>query len=150
MKPLTITIIVVASIAVIAVGIFAWMALDDFIGLPPRAYTHSGMLLTSRRILRYAHSHNQLPRTLSDLPVMDGYDNSFGDEWGRIYIYEVLPSGDVRLTSLGRDGKVGGSGKDADMVLIFPPHDARGNWSDEMVGFSLMPNTARGRVKTPA
>ncbi len=139
MKPLTIAIIVVASIAGIAVVVFALMALDDFIGVPSRAITGTRMWVVKRRILQYAHSHNQLPSTLSVLPVMDGYDNGVRDEWGRIFIYEVSPSGDVRLTSFGRDGKVGGSGKDADMIAVFPSHDAHGSWSDEIIDWSHNP-----------
>jgi len=139
MKPLTIAITVVGGIAGIAGGVFAFMALDDFIGIPPRALTATRMWGIKRRVLQYAHSHNQLPHGLSDLPVMAGYDNSIYDEWGRAFSYEILPAGDVRLTSLGRDGKIGGSGKDADFVATFPSHDAQGRWSDEMIGWSQTP-----------
>jgi hypothetical protein len=136
MKRLTIIIIVIAGIAI---GVFALMALEDFIGIPPRALTGTRMWVVKRRILQYAHSHNQLPQALSDLPEMGGFDNSVSDAWGRIFRYELLPSGDVRLTSLGRDGKVGGSGNDADMIATFPSHDAQGRWSGEMIDWSHNP-----------
>ena len=112
-------LIVCSLIAAIAILVLAWLALDDFIGFPPGSVTISTMEFTERRILQFAKSHNQLPHSLSDLPIMPGYDNSVSDEWGRVIKYEVSPSGDVTLTSLGRDGKVGGSGKDADMVISF-------------------------------
>ena len=136
MKPLTIGIVA----AGIAVCVLVFIALDEAIRIPPRVLTETRMWVVKRRILRDARSHNQLPHALSELPKMEGYDNHIWDEWGRVLIYEVLPSGDIRLTSLGRDGKVGGSGKDQDMVTTFPSHDAQGRWSDEMVGWSRTPN----------
>jgi hypothetical protein len=133
-------LLIVCSVIVgIAILVLAWRALDDLIGIPPRGVTWSRMWLTKRRILQYALSHNQLPRSLSDLPIMPGYDNSVDDEWGRPITYEVSPSGVVTLTSLGRDGKVGGSGEDADMIATFPSHDAQGRWSDESVAWSHDP-----------
>jgi len=133
MKRLVIIIIVIAGIAF---GVFAWMELDDFIGIPPRVLTATRMWVVKRRILQYAHSHNQLPRSLSELPIMQGYDNDVEDEWGRMITYEVSPSGLVTLTSLGRDGKRGGTGKDADMVATFPSRAGQGNWSDEGIEWS--------------
>ena len=39
------------------------------------------------------------------------------DPWGRPYVYKAGgPSGDFQLISLGRDGKSGGSGEDADIT----------------------------------
>ncbi|HEX6690969.1 MAG TPA: type II secretion system major pseudopilin GspG [Burkholderiales bacterium] len=39
------------------------------------------------------------------------------DPWGRPYVYKAGgPSGDFQLLSLGRDGKSGGSGEDADIT----------------------------------
>ena len=40
------------------------------------------------------------------------------DPWGRPYVYRVPgEKGDFELASLGRDGKPGGAGDDADIVL---------------------------------
>jgi hypothetical protein len=139
MKPLRIAIITVASITVIAVGVFAWMVLDESVGFPPQTLTANRMWLIKRRILRFAQSHNQLPHSLSDLPVMMGYDNSTRDEWGRDIAYDVSALGLVTLTSLGRDGRIGGTGKNADMVATFTSHDTQGRWSGELVDWSHSP-----------
>ena len=116
-------------IAVIAVSVLAFLVLDDLVGLEPRGLTVTRICLIKGRIFQYARSHNQLPHSLSDLPLTPGYDNSICDGWGRAIAYEVSPSGLVTLTSRGRDGKVGGSDKDADMVATFPTRDAQGRWS---------------------
>jgi hypothetical protein len=136
MKRLVIVCFVVAGVAV---SVLAWLALDDFVGIPPRALTATRMWGVKRRILQFAHSHNQLPYALSDLPIMTGYDNSVSDEWGRLIAYKVSSSGSVTLTSLGRDGKIGGSGKDADMVATFPSQDVQGRWSDELIQWNHDP-----------
>ena len=40
------------------------------------------------------------------------------DPWGRPYVYRVPgEKGDFEVLSLGRDGKPGGSGEDADIIL---------------------------------
>jgi Type II secretion system (T2SS), protein G len=133
----------VIIIAGIAFGVFAWMELDDFIGIPPRVLTATRMWVVKRRILQYAHSHNQLPHSLSELPIMQGYDNDVEDEWGRMIAYLVSPSGLVTLTSLGRDRKQGGTGKDADMVATFPSRDGQGNWSDGGIEWSHNPSSEK-------
>ncbi len=101
--------------------------------------TETTMWVIKRRILRFAQSHNKLPQSLSELPNMTGYDNSVSDQWGRAITYEVSSSGLVTLTSLGRDGKVDGSGKGGDIVATFPSHDTKGGWSDELVPWSHDP-----------
>jgi hypothetical protein len=123
-------LIVCGVIMAIAILVLAWMALDDLVGIPPGALTASRIILTKRRILQYAQSHNELPHSLSELPILPGYDNEVIDEWGREIAYEVSPSGLVTLTSLGRDGKIGGSGRDQDTATTFPSHDEQGRWSD--------------------
>ena len=97
------------------------------------------MWVLKRRILQFAHSHGELPHTLTALPEMQGYDTSTRDEWGRDIVFEVSTSGIVTLRSLGRDGVVGGSGNDADMIGSFPSRDADGRWNDEMVQWSHNP-----------
>ena len=39
------------------------------------------------------------------------------DPWGRPYVYRAAANGEFELYSLGRDGKAGGSGEDADVGL---------------------------------
>ena len=129
------------AVAGISILVLVGFALDDFVGIPPRALTRTRIWGIKERVLQYAHSHNQLPHFLSELPPMGGaYDDSVVDEWGRPIAYTVSASGLVTLTSLGRDGKVGGSGKDADMIGTFASHDSQGRWSDELAEWSLTPH----------
>ncbi len=49
-------------------------------------------------------------------PYLKGADN-LKDPWGHPYLYGVDDdTGEINISSLGRDGKVGGDGKDADIV----------------------------------
>ncbi len=49
-------------------------------------------------------------------PYLKGADR-LEDPWGNAYVYGVdEDSGEIRISSLGRDGKVGGDGQDADIV----------------------------------
>lgn len=104
--------------------------------IPPRAMTAMRMQVLKRRVLQYAQSHGELPKSLATLPPMEGYDSSVMDGWKREIIFEVSDSGVVSFRSLGRDGVSGGLGEDADIVRSFPAHDASGKWSDEMVEWS--------------
>jgi hypothetical protein len=73
-----------------------------------------------RRILRYAREHGRLPASLSDLPPMQGYDNSERDAWFRPIAYDVDDEGVVTLSS----SVVG---------LSFPSRGPDGQWSGELV-----------------
>jgi len=117
--------------AVIAVSAFSF--LDR---IPPRALTATRMHVLKRRVLQFARTQGELPKSLAALPVMEGYDSSFRDGWKKDIIFEVSTSGVVTFRSLGRDGIVGGSGEDADIIRSFPARDAQGKWSDEMIEWS--------------
>jgi len=117
----------------LALGCFVVGCIDR---VPPKALTETRMFVTKRRILQYAHTHDQLPPDLASLPPMPGYDTSITDGWGRTFIYQTNTTGIVTLESLGRDGIVGGSGADADIIHAFPTRDSHGAWSDEMVDWS--------------
>jgi hypothetical protein len=54
------------------------------------------------------------------------------DAWGRDILMSFA-DGKATLTSLGRDGKSGGTGEDADISAVFPLKDASGAWADEDV-----------------
>jgi hypothetical protein len=103
--------------------------------IPPHAMTVTRMQLLKRRVLQYAQSHDRLPASLTALPPMEGYDDRIQDGWQRDIAFEV--SGDViAFRSLGRDGVLGGSGDDADIVRSVPSHDAQGRWSEEFVAWA--------------
>jgi hypothetical protein len=111
-----------------------------FMKISPRELTATRMWVIKRRILQYAHSYNQMPYSLSDLLTIEGYDNSIEDGWGRVITSKVSPLGTVTLISLGRDGKVGGSGNNADLVAIFTYRDANNGWNDEFIQWDRDPS----------
>lgn len=117
----------------LTLGLFVAGCIDR---IPPTSLTETRMFVTKRRILQYAHTHDQLPPDLAALPPMTGYDTSVTDGWSRTLSYQTNTTGTVTLESLGRDGIIGGSGADADIIRSFPIRDARGAWSDEMVDWS--------------
>ena len=123
-------VIIIFAAVIVAVVVFASCVVDR---IPPRALTATRMQVLKRRVLQYAQSHGELPKSLASLPPMDGYDSSVQDGWKRDITFEVSASGVVSFRSLGRDGVAGGSGEDADILRSFPVRDTQGKWSDEMV-----------------
>jgi len=103
--------------------------------IPPHAITVTRMQLLKRRVLQYARSHDRLPASLTALPPMEGYGGRIQDGWQRDIIFEV--SGDaIVFRSLGRDGAVGGSGEDADIVRSVASNDGQGRWNSEFVDWT--------------
>ena len=107
------------------------------------------MWFTKRRIIKYLRVQGRLPDSLSQLAEMPGYDNSICDAWGRALIYKILPNGDVSLTSLGRDGKPGGSAEDTDMTGIFTPLTADGRPADELADWKIDPIPWKAQTEAP-
>lgn len=78
--------------------------------------------LLSDRLRRYAEDHGRLPATLSELAETSGGDDPYVqakdllDPYGRAFAY-VVPGthGAFDLVFLGKDGKPGGVGYDADI-----------------------------------
>lgn len=94
----------------------AYLLLDSLVTrISPRNMTVSAMGETSYRIKMYVDLHGSLPSDFSILPVRSGYMNKTTDYWGRTLTYAPTESR-FTLTSLGRDGRDGGNGDDADIV----------------------------------
>lgn len=125
--------IIILGIATLAVGVLVFGLVDR---IPPRDLTATRMHVTKRRVLQFARTHGELPKSLTALPAMEGYDNDIRDGWNRELVFEVSTSGVVTFRSLGRDGAAGGSGEDADIVRSIPARDSQGRWSDELVEWS--------------
>jgi hypothetical protein len=89
------------------------------------------MSVTKDRIFQYAHQHNHLPASLSELPPAPGYDTATTDAWGRPIDYSFDSSGDVTLRSLGADKQVGGDGDKRDVIGTFATRDTQGRWLDD-------------------
>jgi hypothetical protein len=99
--------------------------------VPPDKLTRQRMAFDRVRILEYGRVHGQLPPNLAALPPLPqrpGTDHHLEDAWRRSIIYEVDSSGTVTLRSLGKDGALGGTGANADIVFKFPSRNADGSW----------------------
>lgn len=75
--------------------------------------------VTQVRLRAHWQAHGRLPAALSELPATAGRDNATTDGWGRGLLYTVAGASAVTLSSLGADGKPGGSDVDEDIVVRF-------------------------------
>src|SRR5437764_7143004 len=95
--------------------------------ISPEESTNSAIVETHVRIHVYMLAHREIPSDLSSLPKRDGYANQITDGWGRTLIYLVSDKGVISLTSLGRDGKAGGEGLDADVTKRYRTRNRNGS-----------------------
>ena len=118
-----------ARTIIIAV-LLVWIRCESLVTrIPPKALTEGRMSVTKRRILQYAQTNDRLPQDLIALPEMPGFDTTTNDAWGYPIQYSIGEDGSVTLTSLGSDGKPGGSGDAADLVHRFLPKQPDGKSS---------------------
>ena len=82
--------------------------------IPPRSMTLTALRETATRIGIYFQRNKALPVNLNVLPIREGYTNRTTDGWKRPLTYRIDTNDTFTLSSLGRDGKVGGTGDDAD------------------------------------
>ena len=87
--------------------------------IPPRDLTITRIDVTQIRIRSYWKANGQLPASLSDLPILEGRDNSTIDGWGRPIKYNVTGTTTVSLSSLGAGGTAGRTGLNEDIVVTF-------------------------------
>lgn len=112
MKVVIIVLVVIVAILIIS----SWLLIDK---IPPDAGTRSTMWLTEHRIREYVVVHHRLPTSLSDLPPLEkNRDGDLADGWGRPIQY-TKEGQTVTLLSLGKDGRLGGAGQDAEIQVSF-------------------------------
>jgi hypothetical protein len=107
--------------------------------VPPSSKTFGAMHMCKRRILRYAAKYNRLPKTLQETQPIEGFDSSIKDAWGVLLDYSAEPNGLVKLVSLGKDRKPGGTGNNRDMIGTFQSKQPDGSWSNEFVDWKQDP-----------
>ena len=129
----SIWVVLIATLALVALA----MLFVDVI--PPHSMTNNAMLLCKRRILRYTVEHNTLPSSLSQTAEIPNFDNRVKDGWGHDIIFSIATNGEVTLTSLGKDNRIGGANGDADMTGVFPSRKVDGSWADEFVAWKQDP-----------
>jgi hypothetical protein len=90
--------------------------------IPPESATITSIGETAVRINSYIGKNGRPPESLENLPIRQNYANSIFDGWKRkiIYIYDPTKRM-IRLASYGKDGKLGGQGKNQDIIreIIF-------------------------------
>jgi hypothetical protein len=105
--------------------------------VPPYDLTISNMLETKRRIMRYAHIHNELPEKINSLPKIEGHVNSVLDGWGRPIIYSHdEKNGNVTLISLGENGDPDCKSNKSCIVRHFKTNTEEGEWVDELIDWN--------------
>jgi hypothetical protein len=82
--------------------------------ITPVEMTNTAIGETLARIDIYAKQNHEVPRTLTTLPKRDHHINRITDGWNRQLIYTV-ENNVITLTSLGKDGVIGGIGENADI-----------------------------------
>lgn len=97
--------------------IFAFNLIGETI--PPRDLTVMRIGVTEIRIRSYWKAIGHLPESLSELPILEGRDNSTIDGWGRQIKYDVTGTTTVTLSSLGADGTAGGTDLNEDIKVAF-------------------------------
>ena len=106
----------------------------------PRRSTEVAMRVLSSRVMLYARENGSLPDSIDDLPktrVITNSTNFMRDAWGHRLVLETAPPTGFSLRSLGRDGAPGGTGEDADILLLFPVTNA----------LSIAPNSTPGTTE---
>jgi hypothetical protein len=99
--------------------------------IPADDMTDTAIGETRVRIHLYMLAKNEVPPHLAALPKREGYANRITDGWGRPLIYSADKEGIITLTSLGRDGKPGGTGDDADVTKRYRTRNKDGSLNDD-------------------
>jgi hypothetical protein len=80
----------------------------------------SDLMVIGSALEDHAKTHGAYPDSLGDLEMHQDHVATEQDDWDHPYHYRQTPSG-FELGTLGRDGRPGGSGLDAD--LFYSPDD---------------------------
>jgi uncharacterized protein YceK len=98
-----------------------WIAIDQAFAdvIPPQNQTDLKLCETYARIETFWNQHGRVPAKVDDLPEVKDRDCSMKDGWGRELHWVSDGATKVTVQSLGRDGKPGGTGGDADLEIVF-------------------------------
>jgi len=131
MKNKVITLLIIVLLALVMINVL-------FVSvIPPHAMTNSSISESFVRIILYIRKHNKFPESLSVLPKRDGYGNSITDGWGNTLIFKIEEDKIITLSSLGKDGRKGGTEDNQDVEISYIFKDENGEWDiDELNWFS--------------
>lgn len=95
-----------------------YRGLDSAVKLYPQRRAREILVQIARVVERYRAAKHDVPGSLTGL-VPDWLDEVPLDPWGRTLVYQPKIVGNgYRLACLGADGNPGGSGDDADLVVV--------------------------------
>jgi Type II secretion system (T2SS), protein G len=95
--------------------------------ITPVEMTHTAITETFVRIHLSMQKDGEVPRSLDVIPRRESYANRTTDGWGRELEYSISDDGILTLKSLGRDGKIGGTGEGTDISKSYRTIDEDGN-----------------------
>lgn len=104
-----------------ASALFALACMSGCCGhiITPVESTNTAIMESFARVQLYAETNRAVPLSLDALPRRKRYANQTTDGWYRPLQYRVTPDDVITITSLGRDGKPGGTGEDADISVSY-------------------------------
>jgi hypothetical protein len=136
----------IVFIALIIVSGYVFLMTPQSSQSKPENYTSTCIYVLKRRILLYAKENNQLPKTLDELPLHDGFVNRTTDVWDN----EIMMKNEgttVSLISYGKDKKLGGVGDNRDVIGIFDTKTPFGAWANEDTFWEKKPLSDREKPK---
>jgi len=90
---------------------------------PPVSLTQSTLTSIVNEIYDYVSDCNAVPQACDIFIAGRGARDLSVDAWGNPIEYSILEKHRIRVVSYGRDGKLGGEGEDADIMLEIDPYD---------------------------
>ncbi len=105
-------LVIAISVLFVVINVLAYSMATR---ISPKEMTYTAMTETEVRMENYLQQNQSLPKSLDDLPMRRGYMNRTTDGWDHPLKYSH--EGDkFTLTSFGKDGAIGGSGENVDIV----------------------------------
>jgi hypothetical protein len=96
--------------------------------ISPEDLTATSAIVVRNAINTFIADNGRAPSNMLEIARYRPVNTVWNDGWGRPLLYHVNASGVASLTSLGKDGRPGGLGQDADLVWTFALKDRFGNW----------------------
>jgi hypothetical protein len=100
----------------------------DFDTMTPEEATDASVTVVRNAINDFVADNGRAPSNMVEIARYRPVNKAWNDGWGRTLLYDVNTSGVASLTSLGKDGRPGGLGQDADLVWAFALKDRSGTW----------------------
>jgi hypothetical protein len=110
------TLACMSGVLLLATSCRSWQTVDT---IPRQNLTETRLLVTYNRIQSFWNQHGKVPTKPAELPDVKNRDCSMTDGWGRELHWDSDGISKVKVWSLGRDGKTGGAGENADMEVVF-------------------------------